>query len=105
MTGSEDAPGDGNSTGDRDRGRLNSQRDLWYSGRSSRIAPIYQRSCLFARRHAAPVIFLDRAARSLTPRHWVASFGWRYAPLLSVIFPGTIGAYREDGSMSGLFDT
>ena len=34
MTGSEDAPGDGNGTGDRGRGRLNSQRDLWWLGRS-----------------------------------------------------------------------
>ena len=69
MTGSEDAPGDGNGTGDRGRGRLNSQRDLWWLGRSRRIAPIYPRSCFISRRHAAGMISLDRAARPLTTRH------------------------------------
>ena len=65
MARSKDAPGDGNGLGDRGRGRLNSQRDLWYSGRSSRIAPIYQRSCLSAHRYAASVTFLDNARHPL----------------------------------------
>jgi hypothetical protein len=33
MTGGEDAPSDGNGMGDRGRGRLNSQRDLWRVGK------------------------------------------------------------------------
>jgi hypothetical protein len=46
-------------------------QDLWCSGRSSRVAPIYQRSCLFSsRRHTATVIFLDLGRYPLTPGYW-----------------------------------
>ena len=34
MPGSKNTPGDSNGTGDRGRGRLSSQRDLWWLGRS-----------------------------------------------------------------------